>query len=49
MTTVFYPNEKTTKRSSKMRAKRSASEKYIFNKHGEGEIIFKTKEKSLAE
>jgi hypothetical protein len=40
MTTVFYPNEKTTKRSSKMRAKRSESEKYIFNKHREGENYF---------
>lgn len=40
MTTVFYPNEKTTKRSSKMRAKRSESQKYIFNKHREGENYF---------
>jgi len=40
MTTVFYLNEKTTKRSSKMRAKRSESEKYIFNRHREGENYF---------
>ena len=40
MTTIFYPNEKTTKRSSQMRAKRSDSEKYIFNRQREGENYF---------
>ena len=40
LTSLAYPDEETTERSLKMRAKRSESRKHNFSKHREGKINF---------
>ena len=40
LTSLAYPDEETTKRRLKMRAKRSESKKHIFSRHREGKINF---------
>ena len=40
LTSLAYPDEETTQRSLKMRAKRRESRKHIFSRHREGKINF---------